>query len=83
MVIRMPDGPPSSTLASSPVSPPCVTSMAARRAPMTVLPRMTPPESRSSWNPMPALSARFSRKVAVQVARAAYAATSANEASFR
>jgi hypothetical protein len=50
---------------------------------MTVLPRMTPPESRSSWNPMPALSARFSRKVAVQVARAAYAATSANEASFR
>ena len=82
-VTRIPTGAPSSTLASSPVSLPCLTSMPARRAPITVLPRTVPPLARTSSKPVPALSARFSRKVAAPAPRAANADPRASDASFR
>ncbi len=81
--MRMAAGAPSSALLSMLVSPPCLASMATRRAPITVLPRIVPPLSRVSSKPVAALSARFSRKVTLQIPRATNAATVASEASFR
>ena len=55
----------------------------AVRAPMTVLPRTVLPPEWSSRKPIPALSARFSRKVLLQPNAAVNAARSADEASLR
>ena len=78
----MPTRPPRSTLASSVTSLPCSSTIPAMREPMTVFARTALAFRWSRRNPKAALSARFSRKVVLQVCPAVKAVPE-EEASLR